>query len=349
MAIVQALLIALFRFLGKIVNTAISWATIMLFGKVDQSRQVYISLAALGSVLWLVIILGLAFPAIGLWLLSFARLPAGVDAAWVRAGMLAGVIVLPLLIGATLLVLFDRGRRARRGGVLLTILRGYPYTLGLSTTVLVMSVFAPLARLRHLARRWATMHVPIIIEDAYYKEVVADIQRALTAGAVETRVHLAPAVLRTSLKILTVLGGKGGGSVAADHLAVLRSRSAEILIHPSDLVIGAPEAHAARIRAILATKLTYTRAYRTYSKDANEIEDEIRSLWERMRREAPTQPERGVLDRLEARLSALPLDFEEWEILHRQILLVDREIRRLRAPSFGPRSPVRAGGGERPQ
>jgi len=40
MAIVQALLAALFRSAGKLLNMAFGWATIMLFGRVPRDRQV---------------------------------------------------------------------------------------------------------------------------------------------------------------------------------------------------------------------------------------------------------------------------------------------------------------------
>jgi hypothetical protein len=43
MALIQGLIAALLRSAGKILNTAFGWATMTLFGRVPQERQVYLS------------------------------------------------------------------------------------------------------------------------------------------------------------------------------------------------------------------------------------------------------------------------------------------------------------------
>jgi len=48
MAIVQALLALVFRSAGRLLNMVFGWATMMLFGKVPQDRQIYLSIIAFG-------------------------------------------------------------------------------------------------------------------------------------------------------------------------------------------------------------------------------------------------------------------------------------------------------------
>ena len=235
--------------------------------------------------------------------------------------------MLPLLVGAVLLVILDQGRGPRQGTLARTLLRGYPYTLGLALTLAIMIVFAPLARLRHLARRWTTVHVPIIIEDDDYLGVVQDIQHALGAAGIRTDARPAPAVLRFSRRALAALSGRQARSRAADALAVLLAPDAEILVHPADLVIGAAPRAAARLRATLALRLTYTKAHLTYSQEAHEVEDELRTLWEAAGDHTGHREDLAVLRTIEARVGVLEIDFEEWEILQRQILLLDRHLR----------------------
>src|SRR5262245_704381 len=43
MAVLQAILAAVGRQLGRLLNTAFSWATVLLFGKVSERRQLYLS------------------------------------------------------------------------------------------------------------------------------------------------------------------------------------------------------------------------------------------------------------------------------------------------------------------
>ncbi len=104
MAIVQALLALVFRSAGKLLNTAFGWATVMIFGKVPESRQLYLSIVAFGSVAWMVVLVGILFPPVGTFLLTFVPLPSGVNQTWVRLAMLTAAIVIPLVIGAVGLV-----------------------------------------------------------------------------------------------------------------------------------------------------------------------------------------------------------------------------------------------------
>src|SRR3954451_8277535 len=78
MAIVQAVLALIFRSAGKLLNTAFGWATGMLFGKVPQDRQIFLSVIAFGSVAWIVAVLGIIFPSFATFLLAFVPLPAWV-------------------------------------------------------------------------------------------------------------------------------------------------------------------------------------------------------------------------------------------------------------------------------
>src|SRR5256885_6505927 len=99
MVIIQALIAALTRSAGKLLNTVFAWATVLLFGRVSEDRQMYVSAIAFGSVIWLVVLTGVAFPSFATFLLSFATLPKWVDKRWIRLAMLAAVVVIPALVG----------------------------------------------------------------------------------------------------------------------------------------------------------------------------------------------------------------------------------------------------------
>src|SRR5437773_11967104 len=155
MAIVQALIAALFRSAGKLLNTAFGWATIMLFGRVPQDRQVYLSATAFGSVLWLIALVAVAFPRAGVFLLSFVTLPPWVNRTWIRLAMIVAAIVIPAIVGWLSTRLVDPSQRPRgAGGPMKAIGRGYPYTLGLALTFITMTLFAPTMKIRDAIRRW---------------------------------------------------------------------------------------------------------------------------------------------------------------------------------------------------
>jgi hypothetical protein len=330
MVIVQAILAALFRSAGKLLNTAFGWATVMLFGRVAQDRQIYLSLVSFGSVIWLLALIGVAFPAAGTFLLSFVPLPAWIDRAWVRVAMLVAAVVIPPIVGILATRLVDEEQRGRgAAGFVTAAVRGYPYTIGMALTLLLMLVFAPVLKGRDLLRRWTTQHVPVIVEAEDYPAVVDDLQAALRRGGIDTARGRPSWLLRVPIRILAWFASSAVGDLVAEHLTRLHAPHVEVLLHPSDMVISGRAAEASRARAIVAEHLTFTRAYLTWSKEAHEIEDALRRIWESVQGGAGID----ALARLHAlarRIETLSLPYEEWEVLFRQRLQVERAaLRRL--------------------
>jgi hypothetical protein len=329
MALVQALLAMVFRSAGKILNMAFGWATALLFGRVPEDRQIYLSGVAFGSVLWLIALLGVAFPGFATFLLSFVSPPPWVKP-WIRIAMLVAVVVLPALVGWLSTRMVDPEDRP---STLRAIGRGYPYTVGLALTLVVMTVFAPIMKVRDLIRRWSTEHVPVIIEPEHYPVVVDEVRHALEIGGLASTPRRAPWMLRFPTAILTLFAGRSlGANVPLQRLVGDRF---QVLIHPSDLVISGREADAAHARAVLGERLTVTHAYLTWTKEANEVEDEIRRAWHDIGEHRATD----VADRLsgvERTLHQLTTPYEEWEVLFRQMLLAQRELLAREAEALRP-------------
>jgi hypothetical protein len=334
MAILQAILAAVFRSAGKILNTAFGWATIMLFGKVPERKQTLLSAMGLGSVVWLVVALGVAFPRFGAFLLAFVPLPHWIDTFWVRMIMLALALLVPVAVGVLGLFILDKEQRPKGfAAKAKAILRGYPYTLGLALTLVMMILVAPVMKVRDLLRRWDSTHVPIIVEAPDYLDVVGDVQRVLRAGGFETRRERAPWMLRAPTKVFTTFAGGAVENLVADQLTVLTSPKIEVLLHPSDLVIRGREHEVARARALLTEHLTFTKAYQTWTKDANQLEDRLAAVWHTLKTEGDAHLEqcRERLRSVEDDLKAANLSFEEWEVLYRERMTVERGLLRLLA------------------
>jgi hypothetical protein len=341
MVVLQALLAMVFRSAGRLLNMAFGWATVMLFGRVPQDRQIYLSLVSFGSVIWLIALFSVAFPTVGTFVLSFVPLPEWVDRTWVRLTMLAVVIILPAIVGVLATRLVDEDQRPKdTGGRVKMILRGYPYTIGLALTLIFMTIFAPVLKLRDAIRRWTTQHVPVMVEPQDYPQVVDDLERALHEGGFETQRGRPSWMLRFPTRLLGWFASSAVGDLVAEKLTRLYATSAqaEILLHPSDMVISGTEHDAARMRAVIAEHLPFTRAYLTWSAEANEIEDSLRRIWQGVRagggQEALTQ-----LRAIDARIQKLDLPYEQWEVLFRQRLQVERAaLRRLAGIEDAPTS-----------
>jgi hypothetical protein len=324
MALVQALLAAVFRSFGKILNTAFGWATLMLFGKVSQKRQTYLSVITFGSVLWFIAALGVAVPRVAAFLLAFVTLPEWVEPNWVRLGMLAVAIVLPLVIGVCSILMLEPAARPQGAGAKIkAVLKGYPYALGLALTLLTMLIFAPIIKLHDTVRRWTSTHIPVIVKSKDYLDVVGDVERILKDAQLNPQRTPAGWMLRLPTKILTFFAGGAIDDLVAEQLTVLRAEDCEVLLHPSDLVIRGRERQVARVHALVTEHLTFTKAYLTWTKEAQQLEDRLGKAWQAIRADELAQA-RPLLVAVERDLRRVELSYEEWEVLFRELLVVER-------------------------
>lgn len=331
MAILQVLIGLVLQSISRILATALGWATILLFGRVPRERQIYLTLIVFGSVIWLVIATGIAWPRAGVFLLAFAHMPRSVNANWVRVGMAAAAAVLPLFVGAaTLLLREPHLRPVDAASKWQTVLDGYRFTVGIALTLVVSAVIAPLMQTRNLVRGWTAKHFPVMIEPADYPEVVADIQRGLASAGLPTLRESTHAVLRIPTTMLTVFAGSNFDRLVARDLATLVTADLEIVVHPFDLTVSGPRTAVARAQAVLADRLAFTRAYLTWSQEGHRMEDRIRQGWHEMTtaREESVSQCATMLDQIERDLETANVDFEEWEILSRSLLLTQRELYR---------------------
>jgi hypothetical protein len=331
MALLQGLLAAVFRSLGKILNTAFGWATILLFGKVPAKKQTYLSAASLGSLVWLIAALGVASPRVAAFLLAFITLPEWFGDNWLRLVMLGAVVIIPPIVGVLALLMVDAEDRPQGvGGKIKGVLRGYPYTLGLSLTFLIMMIFAPIMKLQALWRRWKALHVPIVVESEHYLDVLADLERAIDDSGIETRREPATWLVRFPTKLLTLFAGSTLARFVASELTTLRGDEMELVLHPSDMILRGKEKVIARVRAIITEKVTFMKAHFTYEKEAQEIEDRLLEVFEASR----DRGELGQLDRkglealhqIEKDMRRIELPYEEWEVLYREKLQVERVL-----------------------
>jgi uncharacterized protein YqgV (UPF0045/DUF77 family) len=328
MAILPAIFGLIGRWVGRILNTAFSWATIMLFGKVPQRRQIFLSILSFGSVAWLIVLLGVIFPSVATFLLAFVTLPAWVNDNMVRLAMLAAAVLIPPIIGfVSLFVLDPEDRPQGAAAKAKTILKGYLFTAGLAITLLMMTIAAPLMRLPIILKRWSTQHVPMVVEANDYLSVVEEIQRALETAGYETSRHPVSWMMRFPTKILTAVAGGTIQNLVADNLTTLKARNLEVMLHPSDLVINGKEADLVHARAAVAQQLAFSRAYMSWTKEAQEIEDRLTKLWHGLQsgdRAYATGTVAKELQTVEQDLGKIKLPFEEWEVLMRKKLLDER-------------------------
>jgi hypothetical protein len=323
MAIVGSIFAMLGRFAGKLLNTALGWATILLFGKVEGHKQTLLLVIALGSLAWVATVLGVVFPEVGTFLLTFVPLPEFVDDNLVRLVMLGLAIVIPLAIGVAAVFIAEPGSRPSGLGLVGGIVRGFPFTLVLAVTILLLAVVSLVRKARSLAKRWEDAHVPVIVKPGGYDQVLKDLQDVLNRAGLRVRPRPAPAALSVAPRLLDAIAGRALGGLVPDRLMLLRARDLEVLVYPSDVAISGAKGAVATARAAIADELTQSPAYLTASAEAQHIEDALREI--------ARQPEGPVVAlervrRLDEDLAGLAVPFDEWETVYRERLQVERDV-----------------------
>jgi len=304
---------ALFAFLsrqvGRLVQLAFNWATLVLFGQVAKDKQIFLSLMALFALVWPIAGLGVLLPSVSTFLLGLVTVPEWAELG-VRIAMLALAALSPLVVGFLAIKLRDDPPKGL--GLVRALLSGYPNALALAVVLLWLMVITPITKIMSIARRHESAHVPISVKPGGYETVVDDLRAALERAGLEVRHTFAPWPLTLPGRILALAGGAGVRALVPQHLSQLRAKDFVMTVHPMDLSISGKKRALAKARAALVRELTFTEAYQTWTKEAHQIED---ALMQASRGEADLGP---IGDRLEK----LDIPYEEWEILYRMLMQV---------------------------
>lgn len=341
MALITGIVGLLGRFAGRFANATLGWATTLLFGKVPQGKQSLLLIIVFAALGWVAALVGVIWPDVGALLIAAVPLPDFIDEAWVRLAMLVAAALLPLVVGIVALFIADKDQRPAGAGLVKTILRGYPFTLVLVLTVVVLAGVGTVRKLRSLSRRWQDAHVPLIVKPGGYERVLADVHSVLGAAGMELDVRPAPAAVSAPARLLERVAGRGLGSLVPDQLMLLASAELEILVYPSDLAISGTAESVARARAAVVDKLTEAPAYQTMTAEAQAIEDELEQIARPEHGPAPATDQARIAD-IGRRLALLVVPFEEWQTLYRQKLQLERDTlaSRLEADSRQARRPT---------
>jgi hypothetical protein len=330
MALISGLFTFVGRFAGRIVNSSLGWATILLFGKVSGSKQTVLSLIALGSLAWVIVLIGVLLPSVATFLLAFFPLPPFIDQTWIRIAMLVAALAIPILVGIASIWVAEPAKRPKGAGLITGVLRGYPFTLLLAITIGFLAVVALIRKIASTAKRREDAHVAMIVKPGGYDAVLDDLRQTLNRADIPVVPVPAPRILSIPPKLLDKIAGPSLGALVPDRLMLLKSPDLDVLVYPSDLAISGTKPAVARARAAMAARLTSSPAYLTTTAEAEKVEDEIRKI-------APQSGEaaaerfvasrgRTRLDEIDRQLAGLTIDFDEWETLYRERLQVERDL-----------------------
>ena len=318
MTILASLFALVGRFFGKLLTTTVGWASVLLFGRVPQRRQVWLAVLTSGSLAWVAALVGVLLPSAGTVLIAALPVPKWIDPDLVRLAMLTVAIVLPAVLGGVTLLVSDPEDRPRGKERALTILRGYPLAPALALTLVILAAAGSVRKISAALHRRTDAHVAMVVRPGRYEALVRQLEEQLGRAELVDRREVGSAILTVPAHVLAAIAGGGIAHLVPDRLAVLRGRNLVIDVYPSDIAMTGGEEVVARARALITREMRSTNAWFTTSEEAQQIEDQLAEL--AARHADPTSPEVAEVDR---RLIHLSLPQDEWEVLYlRRLQLV---------------------------
>jgi hypothetical protein len=337
MTIIAGIFGVIGRFAGKLLTTTLGWASVLLFGRVPGSRQIVLAIITFGSVVWAALVIGVVLPYVGTFLLAAVPAQGVVEESWLRLAMLIGALVVPAIVGvATLFVVEPANRPKGAAAIFGQVLRGYPLSAVLAFTLVLLAAVGVARFVHHLVKRWSDAHVAVVVKPGCYEDVLANLERALDDARLDVAPVEAPAVLSVPGRLLGGIAGPGIRSLVPDRLVQLRGEGLEVGLYPSDIAISGDKTHVARARAAIASRLVGTDAWLTTSAESQEIEERLAKLAAAdvpggapggATNEPATHPNRDAeLRAIDEKLAVLEVPYEEWEVLYRERLQVERDL-----------------------
>ena len=331
MALLQALLALISKSAGKILNALFGWAVRALFGQTTAREQTFLSVVVAAAVAWPILLIGIAAPKIAALLLAFVPIPHAVPSFTVRIVWMASALVIPFAVGIAVATKAPPSERdARKESRVLTVLRGFPITVGLAAAFIVMFVSVPVMRLAAIVRRRKSADVPLITNEAAYHQVADTLCDVLNRHGFSLRPASPGWWVAAPIRILTWLGGDAFRSYVPTQLEHFASPDLELSLYPSGLLLRGKAHSVTWAHGLVAESVVHTEGLQTVDPKAQALEKRIRRVWKTYDT-APAQIVGSenlvqVLEQISGDLGRLQVDFDDWQVLYRQILQVGRAI-----------------------
>jgi hypothetical protein len=328
MVLIQALLSALTRSAGKILNAIFGWAVIALFGRTSSRQQTMLSALVGLAAAWPLLLLGIALPKVAALVIAFVPLSKNVPTWAVRLVWIALAVSVPTVVGLVVAAKAPPGTPPEP--FIKRVLRGFPITIGIAGSFLLMFVTVPALRLASMARGRQDEHVPLVTTGTGYAEVAKMIDAILQRHDLGANRAQPSWWLIGPSKILQKLGGDALRGFMPERLAYWIGPKLELALYPSDLLIRGEKAKLAWAHGLLAEGLARGPGLQTLTPEAQRIEEQIRETWAVLDQDSDhhrhSRMLRSVLRDITGDLGRAAVPYDEWQILYRETIQLARAL-----------------------
>lgn len=328
MAILQALISYLGKSAGKALNAIFGWAVLALFGRTSPKEQTMLTVVVAAAAAWPLLLLGVIVPKIALAVLAFVPLSKSVPSLWVRLVWIALAILVPFVVGTVVAKRGAEEHMPEPGWK--KFVRGFPVTLALACAFLLMLVVAPILRIVTVLRRREVVRIPAVMDKGLTAEAMAALADELKRNDMDLAPAKAPWHQTAPAKILLKIGGRPFKAMASEHVEYRENDELAVTVLPNETILRGKPDLVARARALCEEVYGPRPVLQTFGADSREIELHAKRVWSIYAAQPRAHRRAAMLEtrvsELAAELARKNLPWDEWQIVYRLLLQLDRAL-----------------------
>ena len=329
MAILQALISYLGKSAGKALNAIFGWAVIALFGQTSPKEQTVLSAVVAAAAAWPLLLLGVIVPKVALLVIAFVPLARSVPGFWLRLVWIVLAVAVPIIVGTVVATRGSKESLPEPGWK--RLLRGFPITLALACAFLLMLVVAPILRLATVLRGREIVRIPALMDKGITALTMAALAEELERNGIVLRPAKPPWYQTAPAMILLKVGGRAFAAMASEHVEYRRQQELEVTVLPNETILRGKPVLVGRARALCTEVYGPRPIIQTFDVNARQIEAHARRVWaiycEQPRAHRGATVLRRRVTELAAELSRQNLPWDDWQIVYRLLLQLDRALR----------------------
>jgi hypothetical protein len=303
------------------------WAVAALFGRTTSRARALFPIITGAAIAWPILLIGILVPKPAVQMVALIPLPDWVPSTDVRFVWMGLALLIPLSVGAT--VTWIVGPQAGRS-IIGRVLRGFPLTLGLATAFAIIFLSVPVMRIVSLFRRENSADIPLIMNASAYADVAAKLVEVLRRHDFVVRATRPGWWVTTPIRLLGRMGGPALGAHLPGRLEHFETGDLSITLYPSGVVLRGKPGRLSWAHGLIAEAVVYTDGLQTSDARAQALEERLRPLWKQHHDglvDGASSPElSSEIEPIATELKNLQVDWDDWQILYRQILQLDRVI-----------------------
>ena len=328
MGILQGLLALLTKSAGKILNAIFGWAVRALFGRTTSTEETFLSGLVGAAVAWPLLLGGVAAPRVAALVLALVPIPHWIPAWSIRLVWLGLALLVPFAMG---IAVTARGSaQLSEESWLKRLARGFPLTIGLAAAFLIMFVSVPIMRLAALVRRHTSADVPLVTEGDAYHRVAASVVATLNRHGFDLHPAAPGWWVSAPMRLLGWFGGDAFRKFVPRQIEHHQSAQLAVSFYASGALLRGPARQVTWAHGLVAETATMTEGLQTLHAAPQELEKQIKQVWKVFAVDplAHTRSARLLarLEELTVALGKLDAEFDEWQVLYRQLLQLDRAL-----------------------